>query len=243
MRRQKSDIPAGVKERVVRPYKEKRSEAKNKWIGASSLIQLEIRECILRGEVVGQRAYDAEGRLSIETALKNGKKHGREFNWNDDGSLLSVEPYFDGSVHGTAKQYDHCGRVVGTYKMVHGTCYDVWRNQISDGPVYVSEIYSNLNGSLHGFVWWLNQDQKSVHEEKHWHEGLLHGIEREWTFEGKLRRGYPKYWVLNKAVTKRQYLAAARKDPTLPPFRRKDNSPKREFPPEIRRLLKPPKMK
>lgn len=84
MRRLKSDIPNGVTERVIRAFKEERSEAKDQWIGASSLIQLEIRECIRRGKVVGQRSYDREGRLQIETPLKNGEKHGREIYWNEN---------------------------------------------------------------------------------------------------------------------------------------------------------------
>jgi len=124
--------------------------------------------------------------------------------------------------------------------MVHGTGYDVWRNQIADGPVYASEIHSMRDGLMHGFEWWLNEDHRSVYEEKHWHEGKLHGVERFWVGK-KLRRSYPKYWVQDKAVTKRQYVRAAQKDPTLPPFRVKDNSPTREFPPEIRRLLKAPR--
>jgi hypothetical protein len=126
--------------------------------------------------------------------------------------------------------------------MVHGTGYDVWRGQIADGPVHVSEIHPMRDGLPHGFEWWLNEDQESVHEEKPWCEGKLHGVERFWV-GGKLRRGYPKYWVRDKAVQRRQYVSAARKDPTLPPFRLKDNSPRREFPPEIRRLLKVPEKK
>jgi len=243
MRRSKSDIPAGVKERAVRPYKEVRSETKTKWIGPSSFIQLEIRECVSRGKVVGQRSYDAEGRLSIETPLKDGKKHGSVVEYYDNGEIHSVEPYFEGMMHGTAKQYDARGRIIGTYKMTHGTGYDVWRNQFPGGPVYVSEIHPMRAGLPHGFEWWLNEDQQSVHEEKHWFNGQWHGIERDWNYERKLSRGYPKYWVRDKSVTKRQYIAAARKDPTLPPFRLKDNLSKREFPREIRRLLNVPKKK
>lgn len=170
--------------------------------------------------------------------MRDGKKHGREIDWDDDGTLVSVEPYFDGKIHGTGKQYDRHGRVIGTCKLVHGTGYDIWRNQISDGQFYVAEIHSNRNGSLDGFVSWLEPDQKSVHDEKHWCKGQLHGIDRERNFAGKLRRGFPKYWVHDRAVTKRQYIAAAREDPTLPRFRLKDNRPRREFPPEIRRLFK-----
>jgi hypothetical protein len=231
MRRPKSDIPAGVAERVVEEYRR-----------SMGLIRLEKRECLFDGRLVGYRYYDDNGRLQIETPLKDGTNHGRAIHWNGDDKLNFIEPYFEGKVHGTAKQYQN-GKVIGTYKMIHGTGYDVWRNQIADGPIYVSEIHSMRDGSKHGFEWWLNEDQKSVHEEKHWYEGSYHGIEREWHRSGKLMRGYPKYWVHGEAVTKRQYVQAAQKDPTLPPFRLKDNSPWREFPPEIRRLLRPFKKK
>jgi hypothetical protein len=42
-------------------------------------------------------------------------------------------------------------------------------------------------------------------------------------------------------VSKRAYLKAAQQDKTLPPFREKDNRPRRKFPPEIEKLLTPPK--
>jgi antitoxin component YwqK of YwqJK toxin-antitoxin module len=236
MRPLKSDIPAGVTERTVKEFSEDK-------FGMGGIVHLEVRECIKDGKVVGERLYDGQGRLQIERPLKNRKKHGREIYFNDDGTILLIEPYADGKIHGTARQYDRKGRIVGTYAMVHGTGYDVWRNQNAGGPIYVSEIHSMADGIPHGVEWWLNEDQKSVHEEKHWYEGSYHGIEREWHRSGKLMRGYPKYWVHGEAVTKRQYVQAAQKDPTLPPFRLKDNSPWREFPPEIRRLLRPFKKK
>jgi hypothetical protein len=34
-------------------------------------------------------------------------------------------------------------------------------------------------------------------------------------------------------MTKRQYLRARAKDPTLPPFRKTDNRPQRRFPAEV----------
>jgi antitoxin component YwqK of YwqJK toxin-antitoxin module len=230
MRRPKSDIPAGAEENIIQQYEDKRTEQ-------GGVVNLETRECTIDGKVVGWRSYDPEGRLVTETALKDGKKHGRAIDYYDNGRIHFVEPYFEGMMHGTAKQYDARGRIIGTYKMKHGTGYDIWRNQFG-GPNYVSEIRPMRDGLPHGFEWWLNEDQLSVYEEKHWFNGKWHGIEREWNFRNKLRRGYPKYWIRGEAVTKQQYLAAARKDATLPPFRLKDNSPKREFPPEIRRLLK-----
>ena len=229
MRRPRSDIPAGAEDKVI--YEDKQTDR-------GGIVNLETREYTIDGKVVGWRSYNAQGRLVNETPLKNGKKHGRVIEFYDSGGIHLVEPYFEGMMHGTAKQYDTRGRIIGTYKMTHGTGCDIWRNQLASGPTYVSEIRPMRAGLPHGFEWWLNDDQRSVYEEKHWCDGKWHGIEREWNSENKLRRGYPKYWVHGEAVTKRQYIAAARQDATLPPFRLKDNSPKREFPPEIRRLLK-----
>jgi hypothetical protein len=234
MRRPKSDIPAGAEEKVIQQYEAKPTER-------GSVVNLETHEYTIDGKVVGWCSYDAEGRLVTETPVKNGKKHGRQIFWNEDGTVDLIEPYFEGKMHGTAKQYQD-GKLIGTYKMVHGTGYDIWRGQRGDGVVLVSEIHPMRDGLPHGFEWWLNRDQRSVYEEKHWCKGMPHGVERHWHSK-QLRRGYPKYWVRDEAVTKRQYIAAARKNPTLPPFRLKDNSPKREFPPEIRRLLKAPKRK
>jgi hypothetical protein len=67
--------------------------------------------------------------------------------------------------------------------------------------------------------------------------GEYHGIERRWNHRRKLHRGYPKYWVRGEAVTKRQYLKAAKSDKTLPRFRSRDNSPRRQFPPVVQKVL------
>jgi hypothetical protein len=60
-----------------------------------------------------------------------------------------------------------------------------------------------------------------------------------WNEKNKLRRGYPKYWIRDQAVSKRLYLKAAKQDETLPAFREKDNHPRRQFPLEIQNLLSP----
>ncbi len=67
-------------------------------------------------------------------------------------------------------------------------------------------------GKWPGFEWW-DEDQKSVHAEHHFWENLQHGIERRWNIQGRLSRGYPRYWVNNKRVTKREYLRVCAEDP------------------------------
>lgn len=171
-----------------------------------------LAECVVDGRVVGPRVYNEKGRIVRETSLKDGKRHGNEIEWDDDGTLLSVEPYFEGQIHGLAKQYGRGGKVIGTHRFVHGTGYDIWRWEWWEGFAPVSEVHSMRDGVPHGYEWWLDPDQRSLDHERHWCEGEYHGIERIWNHRKKLRRGYPKYWIRGEAVTKRQYLKAVKSD-------------------------------
>jgi antitoxin component YwqK of YwqJK toxin-antitoxin module len=227
MKKPKSDIPEGVTEVVIREYREE-----------GSLLYFKTTECILDGQVVGQRAYDSDGRLIIETPMKNGKKHGHEYIWDlFSGNLESVEPYVDGKMHGLAKQYGGNGKVIGNYRFVHGTGYDIWRYEREDGSIGISEIFTVKDGALDGYEWWPKADQRSVWHERHWQKGIYHGIERMWNEKGRLKREYPKYWVHVKAVSKRVYLKAADKDKTLPKFKESENRPRRKFPSDIESLF------
>jgi hypothetical protein len=188
----------------------------------------------LDGEQVGLRTFHPTGELEDEYSFRHGVKHGMQYRCDLPGQLGSAEPYENGVPHGTAYQWSYYdGRLIGTYTLEHGTGIDLWRQDWSDGTVTLTEVHSMRNGCSHGWEWWVNHDQRSVHEERHWMDGELHGIERQWNMQGRLRRGYSRYWVHGKRVTRRQYLRAAASDPTLPPFRPEDNNPERAFPPEI----------
>ena len=226
MKRPKSDIPQSVVEQLIQEYRQE---------GPHLFYRLTV--CLLDGKVVGQRAYDYDGKLMIETPLKDGKKHGREYTWDEAGHLISMEPYVNGKIHGTAKQYGRKGQVIGTYQLTHGTGFDVWRAESEDGTITISEIHSLQDGLPHGYEWWLREDQHSVWHERHWQQGQYHGIERMWNDKGKLQRGYPNYWIQGQAVGKRAYLKAVKKDETLPTFREEDNQSRRRFPVEIENLL------
>ena len=73
--------------------------------------------------------------------------------------------------------------------------------------------------------------------ERHWVEGIRHGIERHWDETGSLDKGWPKYWVSGVEVTESKYVQAAQKDPRLPIVSEIDHDPKRNFPPEIQILI------
>lgn len=220
-----SDIPRDAVEQLASEYRQEGMH-----------VQYQIRECILNGRVVGRRAYTQDGTLVMDTPLQDGQKHGREYTWNEDGTLLLVEPYVKGQIHGTAKQYGSRGKLIGTYHIVHGTGLDIWRGEGGAGGIYISEIHSLRKGLPHGYEWWFTE-RGSLWHERHWHAGQYHGIERMWNSQGKLKRGYPKYWIAGQAVPKRKYLKAAQMDKTLPTFRVTDHSLRRKFPAEIMQLL------
>lgn len=198
-----------------------------------------LAEYRLNGRVVGFRQFDQDGEIQSERPVKDGLTHGTQY-FFDPGTVAFSEPYKKGLAHGTARQYSEEGRLIGTYSMIRGTGIDLWRHKTNwgTGPsVFLSEARYFRDGMRHGFEWWLNENQNTVSRECHFKRDRKHGIERAWTAGGRLKRGYPKYWIDNQQVTKRQYLREMRRDLALPSFRDADNRPKRTFPPEIRRHL------
>jgi YD repeat-containing protein len=226
MRHYRSAIPAGARERIVSTHEPD---------GAKRQV-----EYTLGDEVVGRRWFDQDGSMGSETPLKSGQVHGTLYYFSSsqpDGPLkvIFAEPYRNGLAHGTAEQWSvYDGRFLGSCTMKRGTGIDLWRAETYSGAsAYLSEARYIKEGNWHGFEWWLNQDQKTVHKESHFSENLQHGITREWNGQGKLKRGYPKYWVQNMRVTKRQYLRAQVNESNLPPYREVDNLPRRKFPSEV----------
>ncbi len=221
----KSCIPKSARERVVKRFAD------------GSKREAEYR---IGRKLVGRRWFYDTGEPESETAFKNGKRHGIEFRWDDPDILISAEPFLDGLPHGTARQWNFDGKLIGTYRMRRGTGIDLWRQEREDGSIYLAEVLYVYKGARHGMEWWIDENQLTVYIEREWKAGQLHGVWREWNPKGRLRRGFPKYHVANTQVTKRQYLAASKRDSTLPPFRPKDNRPGRTFPPEIAKHLSLP---
>jgi hypothetical protein len=222
----KSGIPQHVIETPVPAHKETGTSPDDR-----------IVDCFFHGSLVGRRVYNRKGSLVLETPMKDGLKHGPEFTWDDDGNLLLVEPYKRGKVHGMAKQFGRHGKVIGTYTMVHGTGFDVWRQEEEDGVIFVSEIHSLQDGLPHGYEWGFASSKQDLWYERHWQRGRLHGIERIWNRKGNLRRGYPKFYVVDKTVSKQKYIKLALIDQTLPVFQEQENFSKRGLSPEVLRSI------
>jgi len=221
MKHYRSSIPKTARERVTATFVDnpKKYQA----------------EYVLNGEIVGIRYFHGTGDVEVERPLKNGLTHGTMY-WSDTpGRISFAEPYSNGLPHGVARQWSDDGKLIGTYTMKRGTGIDLWRCERSGrkGSYYLSEARYLKDGKWHGFEWWLKESRKSLWQERHFREDELHGNERRWNWNGRLDRGYPRYWVSGKRVAKRQYLRECARDPALPTFREKDNRPQRKFPPEV----------
>lgn len=202
-------------------------------IERSATGQVQRSEYVLDEQVVGIRGFNEAGELEWEFPLKDGRYDGIAYRWASAGVLLSAEPYKDGLPHGIAKQWAIDGRLMGTYTMHHGTGIDLWWGGSGSDTYRLSEARYLVQGQRHGYEWWIDTNQHEVSEERHCWHGQLHGIERVWNEDGRLRRGYPRYYLHGEQVTKRHYMQACRTAPELPLFQAVDNLPARTFPPEI----------
>ncbi len=222
----KPGMPHGVIEKPVRRNNEDLAQG------------YRVVDCFVAGKFVGRRIYNQEAILILETPMKEGLKHGRELTWDDNGNLISIEPYSNGKIHGTAKQYGRNGKIIGTYKLKHGTGLDIWRQEDESNTVFISEIHSLQDGMPNGYEWWFASSKQDLVLERHWQMGKLHGIERIWNSKGKLRRSYPKFFIEDQNVSKQKYIKMALLDRTLPVFQEKDNVPDRKLPSEIQKLMR-----
>src|SRR6185436_4124957 len=166
--------------------------------------------------------------VEIEYGLQAGRLHGMSYDLVR-GHLVCAEPYVNGLVHGVARQWSPDGELLGTYRMDQGTGIDLWRGQRADGSPYLAEVHHIKRGRPHGFEWWINENQRTVHWERLWREGLPHGIERQWTSH-RLDRGYPRFHLRGKRVSKAEYVKACAKDKSLPAYHHEDDSQERIFP-------------
>ncbi len=192
------------------------------------------RACLsLDGLSIGDacRHWYDDGEVELEYGIKDGQKHGNELWFHPNGELLSVEPYRKGKVHGLCKQWDEKGRLLVTYTLVNGVGLDLWCDTMT-GTLSEDTFFPAVGQLGHQRLW--SGDEKTIWEESFWLVGDgWHGIQRRWNWKtGRLRRGYPQYYLHGEKVTKRQYIQACKSDPSLPPSRPKDDSPVRQLPPE-----------
>lgn len=207
-------IPAKAKRRIQSKYQDG---------------SVQVAGFYLDGELVGRRHWDEEGEMYLEYGIKNGEKHGREY-WFMMGRLDEMTPYRMGTPHGTAMQFDDQGEILVTSVKNNGVGLDLWCCNLEH--TLSEEQYDPAEGEL-GYRRHWNEDEKTIFEEYFFMSHYAyHGIWRQWNEKGRLRRGFPRYFVRGNQVTRRVYLKDCANDPTLIPYRKSDDSPKRILPQE-----------
>ena len=131
------------------------------------------------GEKVGHREWDEDGLLDYEYALRGGVKHGREYRFYANGQPLDDDNYRDGRLHGVGRQWAEHGRLLVTWRLVHGTGLDLWCN---DDATLAEETYWPKNGER-GYRRLWNGDDRTVGKEEVWGPGKG-CIRREWNGRG-----------------------------------------------------------
>ena len=85
--------------------------------------------------------------------MRNGRRHGIARFWHKNGVLSDENPYHNGLPHGVSRQWNDAGRLLGQYRMVHGTGVQrVWHEI---GRLHLE--FSTVRGDFSGrFRMWLH---------------------------------------------------------------------------------------
>lgn len=211
----KPRIPAGATETVTRVDEHGRKFASEFWF---------------RGQLAGRAYWNPDGTPCLAVGLRNGVPVGHQVEFHEFGGVYA-EPFVEGRLHGLARQFAPDGRLLMVSPFEHGTGTDFW----CDHQGRLAEEHPVVDGKPSGTERWWTEDQKTVYSETEWLNGEWHGATRHWT-GGRLDRGFPKFFVEGKRVSKRAYLKLAQRDRTLPPFRPESDSPVRTLPERFLRL-------
>lgn len=68
-----------------------------------------------------QQHFYRSGQVRERVPFQNGRRHGVVRTWHRNSALASEEVFRNGLLHGICRQWDETGRLLGKYRMVHGT--------------------------------------------------------------------------------------------------------------------------
>jgi len=100
-----------------------------------------------------QKNFHRNGQLREVVLMQKGRRHGTCRTWHKNGVLASQEPYQAGLPHGICRQWNEAGRLLGKYKMVHGT--GVQREWHGNGRLQmeVSTVRGEFSGCSRIWLW------------------------------------------------------------------------------------------
>jgi hypothetical protein len=158
----------------------------------------------IAGDVLSERYFDA-----------NGRAHGMEVSRYEDGAVEWQVPWVRGQMHGIARQFDESGRELFRARFVRGSGIDLWvqANEIV-------ELRECKDSVPHGVERWGHP--LLPYEEGYFIRGKRAGVFRRW-IGSELETGYPRYFIDDEEVSRKEYLQTRRRRPELPASRRKDD--------------------
>ncbi len=122
---------------------------------------LQSKTTVVRLKIKIQKAFHRNGQLREVVTFRKGRRHGVVRVWHKNGQLATEESYQNGLLHGVCRQWSETGRLLGKYRMVHGT--GVERTWHENGRLQLE--FSTVNGNFSGrYRLWLN-DGKLMSEE------------------------------------------------------------------------------
>lgn len=68
-----------------------------------------------------QQSYYRNGQLREAISVRKNLRHGVSHTWHRNGRRATEEHYANGLLHGLCRQWSEAGRLLGKYRMVHGT--------------------------------------------------------------------------------------------------------------------------
>lgn len=112
-----------------------------------------------------ERIFHRNGQLREVVPLRGGRRHGVVRVWHKNGVLANEEPYQNGLLHGVCRQWSETGRLLGKYRMVHGT--GVQRTWHENGKLQLE--FSTVSGDFSGrYRLWLH-DGRLLSEDVYLH--------------------------------------------------------------------------
>lgn len=114
---------------------------------------LQSKTTVVRLKIEIQKAFHRNGQLREVVPLRSGRRHGMVRVWHKNGQLATEEPYQNGLLHGVCRQWSEAGRLLGKYRMVHGT--GVQRAWHENGKLQME--FSTVRGDFSGrYRLWLH---------------------------------------------------------------------------------------
>ncbi len=114
---------------------------------------LQSKTTVVGLKMTTQKAFHRNGQLREVVPLRNGRRHGLVRVWHKNGVLANEEPYRNGLLHGVCRQWSEAGRLLGKYRMVHGT--GIQRAWHENGKLQME--FSTVRGDFSGrYRMWLH---------------------------------------------------------------------------------------